>query len=248
MTAFWIRAGGIVLLISLGACEAGTHHAARVQFATGNYEVAIKDSAKDKARSGLVELAFETMQPTQVGGGARIRGLVMPPDLTTETTIGVQVEAEASERDLFFHGTFDRGKDGNHFPFRLGLSVHDFELTGRASGESLTWSTVGPRIEFTPSVPIVRREAGTLSVAAMVGGGYGMTTIESSADGSEWQTNAFFFDYGIGLSWAQAGGDVELGYRRIGSRFEQSDGTAGTAIRETDVEFRGVMLSFTARF
>lgn len=248
-----LRCGNRVALAAVGAvllagCVANSRSTAGVAFGVGNYDVDIKDSASDQASAGLFEAAFETVAPSNLGGGVRIRGIASDDDLDDDPTDFTPGAVQASDGEWFFHGTLDSGEGMRRLPLRFGVSLRQFELEDKAASETVEWASWGPRVEFAPELPMSEWDSGSISLCGMLGLGYGRTTVNLTGLTDDWDTDAVFFDAGVGVRSNLNGLVLDLGYRYLGSDYDQSDVSSGIFVRETDVSFSGVVLTIGGRF
>jgi hypothetical protein len=233
---------------SLMGCVANSRSTAGVAFGAGRYEVRLRNSASDDTSAGLFEAAFESVAPSHYGGGVRIRGIASDDDLDDDPSDSTPGAVQASDGEWFFHGTLDGGEGIQRLPIRLGVSLRQFELEDTGTSGTIEWTSWGPRMEFAPELPLSEWDSGALSVCGILGMGYGRTRINVTGAPDDWDTEAMFFDAGFGIRGNAHGMVLDLGYRYLGSDYEQSDVSSGGAVRETDVAFSGVVFSIGGRF
>lgn len=232
----------------LSACTADAHSTAQLGIGFGAYEVDIEDAASDSTGSAMFELAFESVPRTRFGGGARVRGVASDDDLDSDPSDGLPGTGQASDAEWFLHGTYDGSEDAKRLPLRMGLGIRSFELEDSSSGESVTWASFGPRIEFAPMLPFHQTETAIFGFTGLLGLGYGITTIEESTSGVEWDTTAVFFDFGFGLRGTFEKATVEFGYRYHSGSYDESEPEAGFLIRQIDTSFSGIAFSVGLTF
>jgi len=249
-TTLCIRRGGLAVLgaVLLTSCVADSRNTAGVAIGAGKYDVDIKNAASDQASAGLFEAAFESVAPSNFGGGVRLRGIASSDDLDDDPNDLTPVAVQASDGEWFFHGTIDGGEGMQRLPIRFGLALRQFELEDKDASETAEWSSWGPRFEFAPEVPMSEWDSGSISVCGMFGLGYGRTTVNLTGATDDWDTDAVFFDIGAGFRSNLNGMVLDLGYRYLGSDYDQSDVSSGVFVRETDVSFSGVVFSIGGRF
>ncbi len=239
---------GLFCAALLSGCATDSHTTAQLGLGFGNYDVDFEGGASDSTSGALFELAFESVPLTKFGGGVRARGIASDDNLDADPSDGVPGTDQASDAEWFLHGTYDGGEDGKRLPVRMGLGLHSLELEETLTGESLTWSSFGPRVEFAPMLPFHRTEYSTIGFAGLLGLGYGITTIEDGTSGIEWDTNAFFLDVGLGLRGTFQKAMVEFGYRYHSATYDESDPNIGLVIRQLDTTFSGFVFSFGLKF
>ncbi len=233
--------------VSLPSCVNNARSTAQLSLGAGSYEVDIADVGNDSTAGGLFELAFESVPETKFGGGARVRGLASDDDLDDDPLDGSPGTAEARDAEWFFHGTYDGGVDGKRLPLRMGLSIRSLKLQDSISENGTTWSSVGPRVEFAPSLPLNDSDEIAVSATGLLGLGYSLTSIEDDTLGLDWDSDAVFVDAGVGLRCEFNRAYVDLGYRYLSSRYAESDVNGGLFVREIDATFSGLVftLGFT---
>jgi hypothetical protein len=233
--------------ISWTSCANNARSTAQLSLGAGSYEVDIADVGNDSTAGGLFELAFESVPETKFGGGARVRGLASDDDLDDDPPDGFPGTAEARDAEWFFHGTYDGGVDRQRLPLRMGLSIRSLELQDSISENGTTWSSVGPRVEFAPSLPLNDSDEIAVSATGLLGLGYSLTSIEDDTLGLDWDSDAVFVDAGVGLRCEFNRAYIDLGYRYLSSRYAESDVSGGLFVREIDATFSGLVftLGFT---
>jgi hypothetical protein len=246
------RASLAFATLSLAGCAANSRTAAQLEAGAGTYQVNIDGFADDSTDAGLFGFSFETIPRTKVGGGARVRGISSNDDLEypVNTPFGPVTlsDGQASQGDWFLHATYDSGDERTRLPFRFGMGVRSFEVESVTQGNSLSWSSVGPHVEFAPRLPLNRSESSTLSFQGLLGLGYGLTTIEASGTSEQWDSTAVFFDFGVGLGATFEKVYFDVGYRYLSSRYAEGDLEAAAPVPETEASFSGVVFTFGARF
>lgn len=240
-----LAAVGAVLL---AGCVADSRSTGGVAFGVGKYDVDIKNSASDETTAGLFEAAFESVAQSDFGAGARVRGIASDDDLDDDPTNFAPGFVQATDNEWFFHGTFDRGEGMQRLPLRFGVAVRQFQLEDKAAAETVEWTSWGPRVEFAPELPMSEWDSGSISLCGMLGLGYGRTTVNITGAVDDWDVDAVFFDFGAGARANLNGVFLDLGYRYIGSDYDQSDVSSGIFVRETDVSFNGVVFTIGGRF
>jgi len=234
--------------VLLAGCVADSRNTAGVAFGAGKFDVDIKNSASDEASAGLFEAAFESVAPSNVGGGVRVRGIASDDDLDDDPNDLTPGAVQASDGEWFFHGTLDGGEGMQRLPIRFGLALRQFELEDKAASETVEWASWGPRFEFAPEVPMSEWDSGSISLFGMFGLGYGRTTVNLTGATNDWDTDAVFFDLGAGFRSNLSGMVLELGYRYLNSDYDQTEESSSGVVRETDVSFSGVVFSLGGRF
>ena len=242
------RVGLVLLGAVLSGCVANSRNTAGVAFGLGSFDLDIKGSASDSTTAGLFEAGFETVAPSNFGGGLRVRGIASDDDLDDDASSSSPAAVQASDGEWFFHGTYDMGEGQQRLPFRLGLSLRQFELEDKEASETIEWSSWGPRAEFAPELPLSEWDSGSIAACGLIGLGYGRSTVNISAASDDWDTNAVFFDLGLGVRGNLNGLTLELGYRYLSSDYDESDESSLVTVRETDVSFSGVVFSIGGRF
>jgi hypothetical protein len=126
------------------------------------------------------------------------------------------------------------------------------DVEGQITGDSLTWSSVGPRLEFSPQIPLTKSDGFNLAATGLLGIGYGFTNVELDTATTDWTTSAFYFDLGLGLRADFKSVYLDLGFRYLSSKYDESDpafdGSNLVVIRGVDADFTGVVLGFGAKF
>lgn len=229
-------------------CAADAHSTAHAGIALGTVEVDRDGAAASATNGAMVELGFETMLQAKAGGGIRARLMSSDDGLDSDPGDAVAEATRATDGDWFLHATFENAAGESRMPFRLGLSVRNFELEEAAPGDVYSFSSYGPRVEFAPVVPLIQRESLTVSATGMVGFAYGIATIEEASTGQESEANAGFMDFGVGIRAAFGKGFADFGFRHMSSTYEEGDGALGLAVGEVDATFSGVLLSMGLRF
>ena len=242
--------GGLAVLgaVLLAGCVAESRNTAGVAFGAGKFDVDIHNSASDEASAGLFEAAFESVAPSNFGGGVRLRGMTSADDLDDDPSDLTEGSVQASDGEWFFHGTLDGGEGMQRLPIRFGLALRQFELEDKLASGTAEWASLGPRFEFAPEVPMSEWDSGSISLCGMFGLGYGRTKVRLTGAPDDWDTDAVFFDIGAGFRSNLNGMVLELGYRYLGSEYDQAYVSSGDFVRETDVSFSGVVFAIGGRF
>ncbi|MSR39744.1 MAG: hypothetical protein EXS02_13015 [Planctomycetes bacterium] len=233
------------LLLAILASCASSKTTAEVGIGAGSYGVSFDGGDSGSTNAALFELALESVSASHFGGGARLRGTASGDDLFD----GVE-QIQASDGLFYIHATYDPGEGARRLPFRFGLASNVLGLESQITGESITFASTGPRLEFAPQFPLTRSNEFSLAATGLLGIGTGFTSIEvdSSELVNDWTTTATFYDLGFGLRADFKSAYLDLGFRYLASNYSESDVSGGLVIRALDADFTGLVLSFGAKF
>ena len=234
-------------LFWLCACSTAHDATAYVAFGGGKMEHKTNGSAlDDKTSAGYFALGAEAMFSDSVGGGLRIEGSSSNDDLFAD--VGPGLSSEATDGELFLHGTARLGDEEAPLPLRFGFFFRGYGLEEKATGQEITWSSFGPRIEFAPDIELTASDDFRWSLPARLGLGFGMSTIETNPATEQWDTTMSQFDVGLGTRLHFTQFWFDIGYLIRRTRYAESEEIGPTAILGADSTFSGVVFSLGADF
>jgi opacity protein-like surface antigen len=136
-------------------------------------------------------------------------------------------------------------------PLRVGPYFHRVELKEDSSSTKVDWDGYGVRLEASPEVWLLRRDAFAFGLSGDVSIGAHVTDIDLKSSGfsDSFSGNGYTFGAGIGVA-ALFGNHVtaELGYVYRLTNEKESDASNGIIVREATQSFRGVVLQLGVRF
>lgn len=229
-------------------CVANSRNSASLGIGGGHYEIKAAGDGSGDARAALLEAGFESIASNDFGGGVRARAVVTDDDLDTDGPGPDPASFRASDGEWYFHGSYDSATDDRRMPVRFGLFVRSFAVEETTADEEIRWNSFGPRAEFAPEWTLQQWDKDTISAFAMVGAGYGFTTVESTLTANDWETDGVFLDLGVGMRGAFNGLMLDVGYRYLSAHYAETEVSAATTVRETDTTFSGFVFSIGGRF
>ncbi len=238
-----------LLLLSLlsGACATAHDVKAAVAFGAGTMEHKTHGTALDDTTSaGYFALGAEAMFSERVGGGIRLEGSASDDDMFAEAV--PIATGEATDSELFFHGTALFGDEESPLPLRFGLFFRSYGLTQNLGGAELNWSSLGPRLELAPDLELAAGDGFRWSLPARLGVGIGMSVAETEPSTEQWNTTMTHLDAGLAsrLQFSQVWFDIGFLVRR--TSYAESEDVVGVTILGADTTFTGLVLGFGAKF
>jgi len=206
----------------------------------GDLEHDIQSSLRDETGAGQFRTGFEYWGKKRLGGGVRMELLRSQGDLFGDS--------RATDFELFVHGVGILGDSRAEVPLRLGLALRQYELEDNATGESLKWSSFGPRVEVEPDIALIRNDRVRWSIYGRLSTFAGLTVIETDPASDEWNSSVFGLDAGIGTRLQFAKYLVDVGYLYRSHDAAESDVMNFTVIRAFDAEYSGLLISFGVVF
>lgn len=200
----------------------------------------------DKTSAGYFALGAEAMFTEKIGGGVRLEGAASDDDMFQD--LGPATVGEATDGELFLHGTARFGEEQSPLPLRFGLFFRGYTLQDNADGDELSWSSFGPRLEFAPDIQLVQSEAFRWSLPLRFGLGLGVSTVETSPSTEEWDTTMTQYDLGLATRFQFSKVFFDVGYLLRHANYRESDETANVTILEADTTFSGLVFSLGAKF
>lgn len=230
------------------SCATETHGAnAFVAFGGGSMKHETNGTdLDDKTDAGYFALGGEVMFTERVGGGLRLEGSASDDDLFSDVP-GADA-SEAGDGELFFHGTVGFGEQPQQLPLRFGLFFRGYSLEENVSGDQLSWSSFGPRLEFAPDISLIENDGFRWSLPFRLGLGVGMSTVTTDPSTEEWDTTMTQYDVGVATRFAFTKVWFDVGYLNRHVNYSESDETAGFTIREADTTFSGLVVTFGVKF
>lgn len=216
----------------------------QVMVGGGKFQHDIDGSVEDDTNGGYGRLSFEFFGES-LGGGLRLEGIASDDDLFAGS-IG---PAEATDGEIFVHITGRlRNDETVRVPVRFGLFVRGYSLEDNGTGASIDWSTVGVRAEVEPDIAFIAEEGVRWSVHGVLGGGLGVSRVETDPSTFDADTTMTSFDVAIGTRLELSPVVLDLGLMRRASYYDQSDDSGGLFFRGIDTTFEGVYIALGVTF
>lgn len=203
-------------------------------------------SLQDSTDAGYFRLGGELIGHNNVGGGIRLEGVGSNDDLFIDSG---GPRSQATDGELFFHGTGLFEDRGFEMPVRFGLFLRGYELEDQTNGDRLSYDSVGVRLEVAPDLLIAGGDSVRWSIDGMLAVEFGSTVVsdDPSIIGDA-HAHMHGFDAGIGTKLRVKPFEFGVGwlYRRMD--VGESDVVGGNFYRAIDTEFSGLVLSMAVRF
>lgn len=233
--------------ILTGACSTAHDVKASVAFGGGTMEHKTDGTNfDDKTSAGYFALGVEALFSEKVGGGIRLEGSASDDDMFAD--VAPLATGEASDGELFLHGTALLGAEESPLPLRFGLFFRGYGLTENVGGEELTWSSFGPRLEFAPDIELSASDDFRWSLPARLGAGIGMSVVETEPETEQWDTTMAQFDVGLATRLQFSKFWFDVGYLMRRTNYAESDDVGGVTILGADSTFSGLVFTFGATF
>ncbi len=220
----------------------------RLELALGGgnfeHETAGQPLLDDEVDGGYARIAFEYRGDENFGLGLRLEGSGSDDDLFLASGGS---PAEASDGELFLHGTGFFGGDAIEVPLRFGLSLRGYTLDD-PTGADLSFASIGPRLEVEPDFRLLENDSCRWSLYARLGAFVGYTAIETDPATEDWTTTMTGLDYGVGTRLRFEHVELGIGWLARTHHADESDTVGGTFVREFDARFSGLEISVAARF
>lgn len=236
-------------LLALPACALGDDTKVRTGLAFGAGSLRHRTDGTaldDETDAGYFALGVEAIGDRGLGFGLRFEGIGSDDQMFQGASVGAP--SEASDGELFLHGTGDFGDDAFRFPLRFGLSLRNYSLQENATGAELEWSSFGPRLELSPDLALAQNDAVRWSLTGRVGVGFGATLVSQSSAIDDWETAMGMLDLGLGTRLSFGSVAVDLGWLSRYSSYAESDPANSSVVLGADSEFQGLVLGLTATF
>lgn len=213
----------------------------------GNLEHNVSGSSlfSDDTSAGYLRFGFEVLGQSGWGGGARFEGLATDDDLFASTG---GVPSTNSDAEFFFHATKEFGGEQFRMPVRFGLFLRGYEQEANATGNTVTWSNVGPRLEFEPEFALVHGASLRWSLFAQLGAEVGYTKIETDPSTDKYTSSMTALDLTLGTRLQFSAVELELGFRNRSLYFDRSDTVNAIAVPEIDIYERLLVIGLRLRF
>jgi hypothetical protein len=199
----------------------------------------------DDTSAGYLRFGFEVLGDSGWGGGARFEGVVTDDDLFASSGGDPSTNSDA---ELFFHATKEFGSDRFRMPVRLGLFLRGYEQEENATGDTVTWSNIGPRLEFEPEFTLIHGGALRWSLFAQLGAEVGYTKIETDPSTDTYTSSMTALDLSLGTRFQFSAVELELGFRNRSLYFDRSDTVNAIAVPEIDIYERLFVIGVRLRF
>lgn len=234
-------------IVLLAACS--TAHDAKAYVAFGGGKMEHKTDGTDlddKTSAGYFALGAEAMFTEKIGGGIRIEGAASDDDLFEP--LGPVATGEATDGELFLHGTALLGAEESPLPLRFGFFFRGYGLKENLGGEELTWSSFGPRLEFAPDIELTQSDDFRWSLPVRLGAGIGVSTVETDPSTEQWDTTMAQFDVGLATRLQFSSIWFDVGYLIRRTSYAESDEVNNIVILGADSTFSGLVFTLGASF
>ena len=194
-------------------------------------------------------LRAEYVGDQKMGGGLAVEAASSDDELLADAG---SPDAEGSMRDVFLYFVgVPVDDDRFRIPLRAGPYFHRTELKEDSSATKIDWDGFGLRIEASPELWLLRRDAFSLGLAGDLSLGAHVTSIDAKSSGFSETFDGDGWTLGAGLGVAAMFGrhvTTQLGYVYRMTNESESDETNGIVVREATQTFRGFVLELGVRF
>jgi hypothetical protein len=201
---------------------------------------------QDNTDAGYFRLGGELIGHSNVGGGIRLQGIGSSDDLFVDSG---GPRSQASDGEVFFHGTGLFESSGFEMPVRFGLYLRGYEIEDKTTNDKLNYGSAGIRLEVAPDLAIAGGDSVRWSIGGMFAVEFGNATVTDDPKViGDAHSHMHGFDVGIGTKLLVHPFEFGVGwlYRRMD--VAQSDTVGGSFYRAIDTEFSGLVLSMAVRF
>lgn len=204
-------------------------------------------SRRDRTDTAFARLELDGVSRRGFGGGFRFEGMRSDDDLFA----GTGTRVEATGRSFYGHFTWQLRERSFGMRTRFGAMLDRLDVAnepGSGSAFEVDYTTIGPYFEMEPELVVYRRGPLSVSAFARFGIGGGITLIERTGDGREWDSTTGMIGFETGARLRYLHLELQSSYLGRWRSMDRSGFEGGSAIDSYDSTFHGLFFGFGVAF